>query len=95
MTKQLDWVDIDPASLSAEQRNAYEAYKAKYREAKALRQAFEDTVQELAPHGKRIAVNYNFGKLSFAVAEQEARKVAKGTISLSAFMAQQAQHGRL
>lgn len=96
-TSTANWQTIDPASLSVPIQKQYERYKLAYREMKAERDAFEDAVREQAalPSGKKLVVGYNYGKLSFAVVDDDAKpSTAKGTTSLSAFLAGQAASGK-
>ncbi len=90
----LTWIEIDPTSLSDDQRKAYAAYKAAYVVMKQHRVDFEESMQVHAPAGKRIVCGYNFGKLSVALADDDRKpaKQAKGT--LADFIASQAQSGR-
>lgn len=93
----LDWQTIDPASLPVPVAKQYERYKAAYREMKAERDAFETAMREMAsaPAGQRLVIGYNFGKLSVALATDDAKpSTAKGTTSLPAFLASQSAQGK-
>lgn len=100
MAKQpstLNWQTIDSATLSTPIQKQYARYKEAYREMKAERDAFETALREQAalPTGKKLAIGYNFGKLSFAVVDDDAKPAtAKGATSLSAFLATQATLGK-
>lgn len=90
-----DWLTIDPATLSEEQAEKYQAYKACYRAMKEAREAFEQSMQEGVQEGERMICGYNFGKLSVAIVPDE-RKAAtqpKGVVSLAAFLAQRQASG--
>lgn len=89
------WVEIDPSSLATAQQQAYEGYKALYREMKAKREAFEQAMQEGVPEGQRMVFGYNFGKLSVAIVadERKAAKPKQGSLTLAQFIAQQAASG--
>lgn len=92
-----NWQTIDPASLSVPIQKQYERYKAAYREMKVEREAFETALREQAalPTGKKLVIGYNFGKLSFAVVDDDAKpSTAKGATSLSAFLASQSAQGK-
>lgn len=93
---EANWVEINVSSLQPEQAQAYEAYKAKYREMKVCREAFESIMQTGVPDGSRMILGYNFGKLSAAIVPDD-RKPAKAkasTQSLAEFLAAQANAGR-
>lgn len=89
MTKRdttANWREIDPSTLQPAVAKAYTAYKAHYTAGKALKAAFEAELQSAAglPATHRLAVAYNFGKLSIAVVAAEERKTAgKGATSLA------------
>lgn len=101
MAKQpstLNWQTIDPATLSVPQQKQYARYQESYRETKAEREAFEQSVRSDAnvPQGFKLAIGYNFGKLSFALAPDDGKATssAKPALSLSAFLAGQAAQGK-
>lgn len=88
----LNWQTIDPATLSVPLQKQYARYKDAYREMKAERDAFEAAMREAAPtpQGMKLAIGYNFGKLSVALAPDDAKPAtAKGTLSLSDFLKSQ------
>lgn len=96
-TSTATWQTIDPDTLPVEIYNAYSAYKAAYADMKAVRVKFEQMMakQVAAPSGKRLVFGYNFGKLSVALVDAEPAKAdAKGTLSLSAFLASQSAQGK-
>lgn len=91
----LTWQEIDPASLPDHVAKAYAEYKGMYRAMKEARMAFEDTLQPGAPQGMRIVCGYNFGKLSVALAPDDAKPVkARASGSLADFIAAQQASGR-
>lgn len=92
-----NWQTIDPATLPTQIAKQYANYKAAYVEMKAERKAFEDAVIAMLtiPTGKRAVFGYNFGKLSLALVDDEAKPAtAKGSLSLSAFLSSQAAQGK-
>lgn len=93
-----NWQTIDPATLSAPIAKQYANYKSAYVEMKAERKAFEDAITEQLsiPAGKRLVFGYNFGKLSVALVDDDAKPAAKGkaTGSLSDFIASQTAQGK-
>ena len=92
-----NWANIDTDTLSAGQREAYQAYKVAQREAARLREAFETSVTESMdiPAGKRMVFGYRFGKLSAAIVEDDRKpsKAKQSTLTLADFLAQQASGG--
>jgi hypothetical protein len=89
------WSEIDVTTLDDGQREAYEAYKAKSREAATLRTEFEVMMQAGVPEGKKLVFGYRFGKLSAAIVDDD-RKPAKASPakqSLSEFLASQRNAG--
>lgn len=75
------WIELDPATdMSAEQREAYEAYKAAYRVAAGHRRAYEAAMQATISAkrpGKAFVFGYNFGKASVKVVEASEIKQGK------------------
>jgi hypothetical protein len=65
----LVWQELNPDTLQPESAKAYRAYKAKYAEAKSLKDAFEACMVKAAelPATHTLRFGYNFGKLSVAV----------------------------
>jgi len=82
---------VDVEDLTEQQQTLYHAYKAAYRSAQTAKQAFEASMQTLAPEGKSLVFNYRFGRLSAAVANgvKQERKVvaAKAKQSLADWLA--------
>lgn len=72
------WHEIDPATLQPEAAKAYAKYKADYALAKTSREAFETAMRKSVelPKGRRLAIAYNFGKLSVANVEEGPAKGA-------------------
>lgn len=86
----LNWQNIDPATLSPAARAHYDTYKAAYKTASDARKAFEAQVVADAgvPAGKTLAFGYRFGKLSVALADaKDAPKAAAPKLSLAAYLA--------
>lgn len=99
MAKQeLDWQNIDPATLAVEHQARYEAYKTAYRTMKEARDAFEGGMQKAAglPQGSRLFFGYMFGKLSVAIGADTTKPAAKGkpAQSLEQFLASAQASGR-
>lgn len=93
---KLDWTDIDANELPANVRQAYDAYKAQYRQMKEAKLRFETMAREAipAPEGMEIKFGYNFGKLGIALApKSEARAPAKPKQSLADWIAAQQAGG--
>lgn len=91
------WTEINPDTLPTEINAAYARYKEMYREMKAQRTEFENSLSSAAnvPEGKRLVFGYNFGKLSVAIVDDD-RKPAKATPakqSLADFIASQQASG--
>lgn len=87
MTDKANWQQLDVDTLPADLQEAYKAYKQAYAEMKRIRDGFEATLRNNVslPKGKRLAIAYNFGKLSVAVVDDDNRKPASkaGSISLA------------
>lgn len=80
------WVTISPASLTGAIADDYAAYKAAYAAMKAHRETFEASLRTViaCPKGQRVAINYNFGKLSVAFVADDAKPASgKGAVSLA------------
>lgn len=81
-----NWQVIGIETLPTAIRNAYDSYKEAYKLMKAERDAFEAALRSAvpAPVGKRLAIAYNFGKLSVAVVDDTTKPAtAKGSVSLA------------
>src|ERR1035438_9408038 len=80
-----NWLSIDPSTLPAIIQEDYAQYKAQYAKAKASRETFESALRKAvsAPSGQRLAVNYNFGKLSVAFVPDDAKAAPRGTVSFA------------
>jgi hypothetical protein len=94
---ELDWQNIDPASLPAIRKEQYDAMKACYRKYAELKKYFEAGMNDdFATPGTQLKFGYRFGKLSIAVAEGNAPKAAKpnGALSLEGFLQAQGASGR-
>lgn len=76
---ELNWLTIDIATLTQKQREAYDAYKKAYAQMKADREWFEETITATVdvPTGKRVVFGYMFGKLSVALADDDAKRTSK------------------
>jgi len=82
---------VDINQLTEQQRTLYHAFKAAYKSSQMAKEAFEASMQCLAPEGKSLVFNYRFGRLSIAVANgvKQERKVvaAKAKQSLADWLA--------
>lgn len=84
-----NWQVVDIASLPSDLRASYQAYKDAYATMKAQRDVFEAALRSALHYDdpnadKRLAIAYNFGKLSVAVvANDQKAKPAKGSVSLA------------
>lgn len=80
------WHEIDPATLQPAVGKLYNAYKAQYATMKKAREDFEAAMKGAVelPKGKRLAVAYNFGKLSVASVDDTPRKASSKATSLAA-----------
>lgn len=83
-----NWQNVNVETLPSDLREAYTAYKAAYAEMKGARDRFENglrgTFSGHTPKGKRLAVAYNFGKLSIAMVDDDAKpKASTKAVDLS------------
>lgn len=82
------WQVVNTETLPTDIALAYKAYKSAYTTMKDARDEFEialrAALRETTPKGKRLAIAYNFGKLSVAIVDDD-RKTAspRSAISLS------------
>ena len=86
MSDKLDWKTVDVTTLPAIVQEDYRQYKAAYAAAKAKREVFENALRKSkARPGQRMAVNYNFGKLSIAwtAATDAPPRTSKGSVSFA------------
>lgn len=83
------WHEIDPSTLQPAVAKLYLAYKSQYATMKKARDDFEASMRGAVelPAGKRLAVAYNFGKLSVASVDDTPRKASSKAMSLSAALA--------
>lgn len=91
------WQTIDPETLPVQIAKQYLRYKEAYKEMKAERSAFEQAMRDAipAPVGKRIVFGYNFGKLSIAVVDDDAKPAkSSSALSLSDFLKSTTASGR-
>ena len=81
---ELEWHEIDPASLKKGTGEEYAAYKAAFQQTKALRQKFEASLRSDCPmpEGRKLAIAYNFGKLSVANAPADGKKPSSKALPL-------------
>jgi hypothetical protein len=86
MSDKANWMMIDPSTLPAIIQEDYRQYKDAYAVAKRQREVFENALRKAvaAPQGQRLAVNYNFGKLSVAFVTDDAKPASgKGAVSFA------------
>ena len=92
------WQELDVETLPAVLQTSYEVYKEAAREAAKLREAFEGEMREALgdaiPQGRKMVFGYRFGKLSFALVEDDAKPKAAGKIGLGDFLKAQQASGR-
>lgn len=81
------WQTVNVDTLPTDIRDAYDGYKSAYTTMKEARDVFEAALRKAladhTPKGKRIAIAYNFGKLSVAIVDDTAKSTAKGSVSLA------------
>ncbi len=82
---ELTWQELNPETLQPEAATAYKAYKAKYAEAKALKDKFEGTMRRIAelPVTHTLRFGYNFGKLSCAVDTADGPRVSSKAVDFA------------
>jgi len=73
------WHTLDTDALPPPILSKYDAYKEAYKAMKAERLEFETALAKAIdpPKGKRVIFGYNFGKLSVAVVDDDAKAKAK------------------
>lgn len=95
---ELNWQEIDPATLPAIQAAAYQEYKVAQRAAAELRTKFTASMNEAAelPEGFKMVFSFNFGMLKAAIVADDAKPKAasKSASSLADFIKAQAAAGR-
>ena len=88
MASELKWNEVDPASLPKDVAERYARYKEAYARMKEARQEFEAGLNEFAKEKgitgeeTELAVAYNYGKLSVAIAPKRERKASKRAVAL-------------
>lgn len=93
--QKADWIEIDPATLSSDQRTAYDQYKQMYRSMKAARELFEAEMQAGVRGGERMIFGYNFGKLSVAIVADDRKPAKQSKVkSLADYLAERSASGR-
>jgi hypothetical protein len=91
-TKEIEWTQLDPDSLSPDLRKAYDAYRTAAKAAAVLRTEFEArmTVAIDPLDGEKLAFGYKFGKLSLAIVPADRPKRRTAAISLADYLASKA-----
>ena len=86
--KEIEWTQLDPDSLSADLRKAYDAYKDAARHANALREAFERAMTTAIDplDSEKVIFGYRFGKLSLAIAPADKPRKPSAAVSLADFI---------
>lgn len=84
----VQWSVINTETLPADISAAYKSYKSAYAAMKDARDEFEialrTALRPSTPKGKRLAIAYNFGKLSVAIVDDDRKSTsAKSAISLA------------
>lgn len=90
--KEIEWTQLDPDSLSADLRKAYEEYRAAAKAAATLRTAFEARMTNAIDplDGEKVAFGYKFGKLSIAIVPADRPKRRTAAVSLADYLAMKA-----
>ena len=90
--KEIAWTQLDPDSLSADLRKAYEEYRAAAKAAATLRTAFEARMTNAIDplDGEKVAFGYKFGKLSIAIVPADKPKRRTAAVSLADYLAMKA-----
>ena len=84
----VQWSVIHTETLPADISAAYKSYKSAYAAMKDARDEFEialrAALRDSTPKGKRLAIAYNFGKLSVAIVDDDRKSASpKSAISLA------------
>lgn len=87
-TKELEWTQLDPASLSPALRAAYDAYRDAARHAESLRKTFEASMTNAIDplDTEKVVFGYRFGKLSLAIAPADKPRKPSAAVSLADFI---------
>ena len=90
--KEIEWTQLDPDSLSADLRKAYEEYRTAAKAAATLRTAFEARMTNAIDplDGEKVAFGYKFGKLSIAIVPADRPKRRTAAVSLADYLAMKA-----
>lgn len=84
---KLNWTTINTNDMPEDIDAAYRAYQAAYKAMKAAKDHFEGELREAlaasTPKGKRVVFGYMFGKLSYALAEDDTKPQAKPSSAVS------------
>ena len=85
---ELEWTQLDPASLSPDLRKAYDTYKEAARHAESLRKTFEAAMTNAIDplEGEKVVFGYRFGKLSLAIAPADKPRKPSAAVSLADFI---------
>ena len=85
---ELEWTQLDPASLSPALRAAYDAYKEAARHAESLRKTFEASMTNAIDplDSEKVVFGYRFGKLSLAIAPADKPRKPSAAVSLADFI---------
>ena len=87
---KVEWIEIDPSTLNANATAAYAKLRSANEAAALARKAFEACLTaEIDPAaGEKVIFGYRFGKLSLAIAPDDAKPSAsRKAISLADFKA--------
>lgn len=88
----IEWTKIDPASLSADLRAAYDALREANKAASALRAVFEAKLTNAIDplDGEKVAFGYKFGSLSIAIVPADRPKRNSTALALADYLARKA-----
>lgn len=86
--KDLEWTQLDPATLSPDLRAKYDAYRDAAKAANTLRQVFEAMMTNAIDplDTEKVIFGYRFGKLSLAIAPADKPRKPSAAISLADFI---------
>lgn len=83
-----DWTQLDPDTLSADLRKAYDDYKAANKAAQTMRNVFEAKMTNAIDplDTEKVIFGYNFGKLSLAIVPADKPRKPSAAVSLADFI---------
>lgn len=81
----LAWQEVDTAGLSKKLATAFKAYRAAQDSANELRKKFDEVLEQSlrdgdhVPDGQYVIIAHRWGKVSFAVTDEERKTRGGGT----------------